>query len=47
MKEGEPKKIPLQPKAPEWADPEDVRRALEHAKRILLLYMPTASKMIH
>ena len=48
-------KIPPQPKAPEWADPEDVRKALARAKRILaecqarldLLAMPVPSKMIH
>ena len=40
-------KISPPQKAPEWADPKDVLKALERAKRILLLYMPTASKMVY
>jgi hypothetical protein len=39
-------KISPQPKAPKMADPEDVKKALDRAKRILLLAMPT-SKTVH
>jgi len=39
-------KISPQPKAPEIADPKDVQKALERAKRIWLLYMPTP-KTVH
>ena len=51
MKEGKPdSEIPPQPKASELADPEDVRKALERAKRILaralFLAMP-CSKTVH
>ena len=48
MKEDKPKsKTCRDPDAPKMADPEAVKKALERAKRILLLYMPTASKLIH
>ena len=39
-------KISPPPKA-EIANPRDVQASLVRAKRILLIYMPTPSKMVH
>jgi len=35
------------PQDSEIASPEEVQKALARAKKILLLYMPTPSKLVH
>ena len=49
MKEDRPdSKTPPEPKpAPRMATPEEVQRFLDRAKRVLLLIMPTPSKLVH